>query len=75
MSGARSARLPDGRLHLQHGPIDLVIEAFGAPDEVVRAYDQATARFRRCPETLRTNWRCHARSATLIPCLQGPSRG
>lgn len=45
MTGALSAFLPDGRLHLQHGPIDLVIEAFGAPDEVQRAYRQAADRF------------------------------
>ncbi|MGH8431370.1 MAG: UPF0280 family protein, partial [Solimonas sp.] len=38
---AFAARLPDGRLHLQHGPIDLVIEAFGATGEVERAYGQA----------------------------------
>jgi len=31
------------RLHLQHGPIDLVIEAFGA--DAARAYEQAVARF------------------------------
>lgn len=37
--------LPDGRLHLQEGPIDLVIEAFGAPAEVRRAYDAASACF------------------------------
>ena len=40
------------RLHLQHGPIDLVIEAFGAPAEVARAYDQAVARFQDILETL-----------------------
>jgi uncharacterized protein len=45
MTGAVAARLPDGRLHLQHGPIDLVIEAFGSRDEVARAYTQAVARF------------------------------
>jgi len=45
VSGPVSARLPDGRLHLQHGPIDLIIEAFGAPSEVERAYRQAIARF------------------------------
>jgi len=39
-------RLPDGRLHCQHGPIDLVIEAWGEPTEVARAYAQAEARFR-----------------------------
>jgi uncharacterized protein len=38
--------LPDGkRLHLQHGPIDLVIEGFGVPGTVVRAYRQAWDRF------------------------------
>ena len=37
--------LPDGRLHLQHGPIDLIIEAFGAAGEVERAYGQAVERF------------------------------
>jgi ApbE superfamily uncharacterized protein (UPF0280 family) len=36
----------DGRrLHLQHGPIDLLIEAFGETSDVARAYDQAVARF------------------------------
>ena len=42
---AVAARLADGRLHLQHGPIDLIIEGFGAPGEVERAYAQATERF------------------------------
>lgn len=37
--------LPDGRLHLQEGPIDLVIEAFGARAEVRRAYDAAAECF------------------------------
>ena len=45
MSGQQSVLLPDGRLHLQHGPIDLVIEAFGAGQEVGRAYRQAVDRF------------------------------
>jgi len=40
-----AARLRDGRLHLQHGPIDLVIEAFGDWHEVEAAYAQAFARF------------------------------
>lgn len=36
----------DGRLHLQEGPIDLVIEAFADdPTEVARAYEAATSRF------------------------------
>lgn len=33
------------RLHLQHGPIDLIIEAFGSGPAIGRAYDQAVARF------------------------------
>ena len=45
MNGAVAARLPDSRLHLQHGPIDLIIEAFGAADQVERAYRQAIDRF------------------------------
>ena len=40
-----AARFPDGRLHLQHGPIDLIIEAFGAHAEVEAAYRQAVDRF------------------------------
>ena len=42
---AVAARFPDGRLHLQHGPIDLVIEAFGATSEIEQAYAQAIDRF------------------------------
>jgi len=37
--------LSDGRLHLQHGPIDLIIEAFGATREVEAAYLQASDSF------------------------------
>lgn len=33
------------RLHLQHGPIDLVIEAFGTPSDVELAYASAWQRF------------------------------
>ncbi len=45
MTGPLRAHLPDGRLHLQHGPIDLVIEAWGAPTEIRAAYAQAWRRF------------------------------
>ena len=38
--------LPDGRRrHLQHGPIDIILEAFGPEAERIRAYDQAWQRF------------------------------
>ncbi len=40
------AMLSDGRrLHLQHGPIDLIIEAYGESGEVVTAYEQAVGSF------------------------------
>jgi ApbE superfamily uncharacterized protein (UPF0280 family) len=45
--GRPEARLlPDGkRLHLHHGPIDLVISASGAAEEIAAAYAQAQVRF------------------------------
>ncbi|WP_291003956.1 UPF0280 family protein [Ferrovibrio sp.] len=47
MTGASAAWLPGypRRLHLQHGPIDLVIQADGVPAAVAAAYDRAWARF------------------------------
>jgi uncharacterized protein len=43
----QAAMLPDGRrLHLNHGPIDLIVEAFGPDEERAAAYAQATGRFR-----------------------------
>ena len=42
---ARIARLPDRRLHLQDGPIDLVIEATGTVGAVELAYQAASERF------------------------------
>jgi ApbE superfamily uncharacterized protein (UPF0280 family) len=45
MPRARAARLPGNRLHLQDGPIDLVIEAAGAAGEVEAAYAAAEHRF------------------------------
>jgi ApbE superfamily uncharacterized protein (UPF0280 family) len=38
-------RLPDGRLHLNDGPIDLIVEAFGAPVAVEIACAAAWTRF------------------------------
>ena len=48
-SNDRARRLPDGRLHLQHGPIDLIIEAFGARDEVERGLPPGHRPLRRHP--------------------------
>jgi hypothetical protein len=45
-AGTPHRMLEDGRrLHLNHGPIDLIVEAFGAPEEVAASYRQAIARF------------------------------
>jgi ApbE superfamily uncharacterized protein (UPF0280 family) len=46
MPGPQIALLPDGRrLHLNQGPIDLIIEAFGSPSEIEPAYRQAAEAF------------------------------
>ena len=37
--------LADGRLHLQHGPIDCLCRAWGEADEIEAAYGQAVAAF------------------------------
>ena len=50
--GPSAALLADGRLHLQHGPIDLIIEAWGEREEVAAAYRQAALRFDDILETL-----------------------
>jgi uncharacterized protein len=43
---AQMRLLPDGRrLHLSDGPIDLIVEGFGAPPEIKNAYDSACGRF------------------------------
>ena len=45
--GPVAAMLADGRrLHLQHGPIDLIIEAYGEGVEVATAYEQAISSFK-----------------------------
>jgi hypothetical protein len=46
MIRAQIALLPDGRrLHLQDGPIDLIVEGFGRPADIRTAYAAATTRF------------------------------
>jgi ApbE superfamily uncharacterized protein (UPF0280 family) len=47
--GAQMARLADGRLHLHHGPIDIIAKAWGDPAAVARGEAAAAARF---PEIL-----------------------
>lgn len=45
MTRAQAHMLPDGRLHLHDGPIDLIIGAEGALGESARAHEAARARF------------------------------
>jgi len=57
------AVLPDGRRrHFQHGPIDLVLQAFGAARETEAAYNQAWARFETILEEL----------VSELPALRAP---
>ena len=51
-SKAMAALLPGGRLHLQHGPIDIVAEGFGAPEAVRDGYGRAATRFATLLEEL-----------------------
>jgi uncharacterized protein len=51
-AGASAALLPDGRLHLQHGPIDIIAEAFGPSRAVRAAYARAATRFATVLEDL-----------------------
>ena len=65
--------LPDGRLHLQHGPIDLVIEAFGPLAEVRRAYWQAVQGFDGLLEALTLELHLLRRPLGEVPpSLYGP---
>jgi len=58
--------LPDGRrLHLQHGPTDLILDASGPRDEVAAAYRQAIERFRTILVEL----------VGELPKLREPARG
>ena len=45
MTGPQCQRLPDGRLHLHHGPIDLICEAWGTTEQILHGYDRAALRF------------------------------
>ena len=64
-SRAQIRLLSDGRrLHLQDGPIDLIVEAFGAPHEVENAYRAACARFETVLDEL-----CTELTLLRQPCL------
>jgi uncharacterized protein len=70
---AQRVQLPDGRLHLNHGPIDLIIEAFGDLSEVGAAYEQAWARFPAIlPELVGELATLRRPMGDAIPSLKGP---
>ena len=75
MGVPRGRMLPDGRrLHLHHGPIDLVIEAEGDPDEAQAALLQAARRFDGLLEELVEELPLLRRplDSAAPPPLQGP---
>ena len=49
---AAAVHLPDGRIHLQQGPIDIVAKAFGPAEAVAAAYARAEQRFATVLEEL-----------------------
>ena len=72
-NGPSAALLEDGRLHLQHGPIDLIIEAWGEHTEVERANRQAVERFDDILEVLvRELAQLRTPLADTYPLLRGP---
>jgi len=73
MEGPQSTMLPDGRrLHLHHGPIDLIVEAFGPAPARAGAYRRATARFRTVLDELVAELPALRAPATPSPALTGP---
>jgi len=68
--------LPDGRrLHLQHGPIDLVIEAFGAQAAIDDAYRRAVARFPNILPELVAELAILRKSLPPLPSGEGRGEG
>ena len=68
---------PDGRWHLQHGPIDCMIGAEGEADAVAAAGKGASERFATCLEQLVRNLpllrqALHSASAARVEDLTGP---
>ncbi len=66
----RARLLPDGRrLHLQHGPIDLVVEAAGPHGAAAAAREAATRRFATILDEL-----CGELPLLRSPAVPGPAR-
>ncbi|MSU88722.1 UPF0280 family protein [Rhodobacteraceae bacterium 2CG4] len=69
MLRAAAALLPDGRLHLHHGPIDLIVDAHG-PGRAA-AFDRVRARFATVLEELAAELPELRRPVTGAPRLHG----
>ncbi len=73
MSGPVATTTADGsRLHLNHGPIDLIIEATGRPVAVAGAYERAWDRFRPLLEELVDELPLLRRPVGLGSAFRGP---
>lgn len=70
MTGAQAARLPGERLHLHHGPIDLIIGAEGPGREA--AYCMAAARFQTLLQELVDELPVLRRDVAEGPAPHGP---
>ena len=70
-AGATAALLPDGRLHLHHGPIDCLCRAWGHPHEIQAAYTQVATAFATILPTLCSELP-HLRTPLPTPRPQGP---
>ncbi len=70
---AQVTRLGGDRLHLHHGPIDIVLKAWGETDDVARAYDLAAQRFQTIlDELVRELKQLRQPLGQTYPLLQGP---
>src|SRR3984885_7561004 len=64
-------RLADGRMHLQDGPIDLMIEAFGETSAVEDAYAAAWGRFTSILDELCTELPLLRADPRVVPAPRG----
>jgi uncharacterized protein len=62
---AHRMQLPDGRWHLQHGPMDIIVGASGSPTAVALAHERAWKRFSSLLDEL----------VQELPSLRLPVRG
>ena len=82
MNGPQVLLLADGRLHLNHGPIDLICQAWGREAAVRAAYARATRRFDGMLEELAAelpalrseNLALHGPIARVMACAVAPFR-